>query len=78
MADKYILKEGTKMPTVSADDGDKAKQIARTWTEEKEEVFTINDLENQIAQIDKTIEDANVRKAELQAKITEAEKVIAE
>ena len=78
MADKYILKGAKEAPAQFADNSDKAKRVARTWTEEKEEVFTINDLERQIAQYDKTIEDCETRKAELQAKITEAEKVIAE
>ena len=78
MADKYILKGAKEAPAQFADGGDKAKRVARTWTEEKEEVFTINDLERQIAQIDKTIGESETRKAELQAKIDEAEKVLAE
>ena len=71
MADKYTV--GT---TPSTDK--KQMQITRTWSEPREECFCIADLERQIEDCDRQIEYAGERKAELEAKIVEANKVMAE
>ena len=71
MADKY-----TKGDSPSTDN--KQVRITRSWSEAREESFTVAELERQIADCDKQIEMATDRKAELQAKIDEAEKVLAE
>jgi len=71
MADKY-----TKGDSPSTDN--KQVRITRSWSEAKEESFTITELERQMADCDNQIKYATDRKAELQAKIDEAEKVLAE
>jgi chromosome segregation ATPase len=71
MADTY-----TKGDSPSTDN--KQVRITRSWSEAKEESFTIDDLERRMANCDKQIQSATDRKAELQAKIDEAEKVLAE
>jgi septal ring factor EnvC (AmiA/AmiB activator) len=71
MADKY-----TKGDSPSTDN--KQVRITRSWSEAREESFTVADLERQIADCDNQIQSATDRKAELQAKIDEAEKVLAE
>jgi len=71
MADKY-----TKGDSPSTDN--KQVRITRSWSETREESFTISDLERQMDDCDNQIKYATDRKAELQAKIDEAEKVLAE
>jgi len=71
MADTY-----TKGDSPSTDN--KQVRITRTWSEAREESFTIADLERQMEDCDNQIKYATDRKAELQAKIDESEKVIAE
>ena len=71
MADKY-----TKGDSPSTDN--KQVRITRSWSEAREESFTIDDLERQMDACDRQIEMSTSRKAELQAKIDEAEKVLAE
>jgi len=71
MADKYTV------GSVPSQDK-KHVQITRSWSESREEMFTIADLERQMEDCDNQIKYATERKAELQAKIDEAEKVIAE
>ena len=77
MADTYVVQEAPATPEIATSD-DKDKQISRSFTESREEVFTIRMLEQQMADCDDQIEMATDRKAELQAKIDEAEKVLAE
>ncbi len=77
MADTYAVQEASATPAIATSD-DKDKQISRSFTESREEVFTIRMLEQQMADCDNQIEMATDRKAELQAKIDEAEKVLAE
>lgn len=69
MADKY---------TVGASPSQDKKQvrITRSWKEDREEAFTIADLERQMEDCDNQIKHATDRKAELEAKIKEAEKAI--
>ena len=69
MADKY---------TVGASPSQEKKhvQITRSWSESREEMFTIADLERQMEDCDNQIKYATDRKAELEAKIKEAEKAI--
>ena len=69
MADTY-----TKGDSPSTDD----KQVKITRSYAIEEVFTVADLERQIDNCDNQIQSATDRKVELQAKIVEAEKVLAE
>ena len=76
MADTYAVQEASATPEIATSD-DKDKQISRSFTESREEVFTIRMLEQQMADCDNQIEMATDRKAELQAKIDEAEKVLA-
>ena len=76
MADTYAVQEAPATPIATSDDKD--KQISRSFTESREEVFTIRMLEQQMADCDNQIQHATDRKAELQAKIDEAEKVLAE
>ncbi len=71
MADTY-----TKGDSPSTDN--KQVRITRSWKESREESFTIADLERQIEDCDNQIKYANERKTELEAKIVEAEKVMAE
>jgi hypothetical protein len=71
MADTY-----TKGDSPSTND--KQIKITRTWKEDREESFTVTDLERQIDNCDNEIKNATDRKVKLQAMITEAEKVIAE
>ena len=71
MADTY-----TKGDSPSTDN--KQVRITRSWSETREESFTIADLERQMEDCDNQIKYATERKAELEAKIKEAEKVIAE
>ena len=71
MADTY-----TKGDSPSTDN--KQVRITRTWSEAREESFTIADLERQMEDCDNQIKYATDRKAELQTKIDESEKVIAE
>jgi septal ring factor EnvC (AmiA/AmiB activator) len=71
MADIY-----TKGDSPSTDD--KQVRITRSWKEDREESFTVADLERQMTDCDNQIQHATDRKAELQAKIDEAEKVLAE
>lgn len=71
MADTY-----TKGDSLSTDN--KQIRITRAWSEAKEESFTIAELERQMEDCDNVIKYETDRKAELQAKIAEAEKVIAE
>jgi|19_taG_2_1085344.scaffolds.fasta_scaffold162444_1 hypothetical protein len=78
MADTYKVQEASAPVTPIATSDDKDKQISRSFTESREEVFTIRMLEQQMADCDNQIEMATDRKAELQAKIDEAEKVLAE
>ena len=73
MADTYKLKD---VPMTENDDKD--KPISRGYTESREEVFTIRELENQIIDCDAQIKYQTDRKAKIQAKIAEAEKVLAE
>ena len=77
MADTYKVQEASATPAIATSD-DKDKQISRSFTESREEVFTIRMLEQQMADCDNQIQHATDRKAELQAKIDEAEKVLAE
>ena len=77
MADKYTVQETPATPATIVGD-DKDKQISRGYTESKEEVFTIRMLEQQMDDCDNQIKYATDRKVELQAKIDEAEKVLAE
>jgi len=77
MADTYTVKDTSQDSMITQND-DKDKQISRGYTESREEVFTIRMLEQQMADCDNQIEMATDRKAELQAKIDEAEKVLAE
>jgi len=51
--------------------------ITETWKEDKSEAFTIRQLEERIASCDSVIASQNERKTKYQAKIAEAEKVIA-
>ena len=71
MADTY-----TKGDSPSTDN--REVRITRSWSEAREESFTVAELERQIADCDNQIEMATDCKAELQAKIDEAEKVLAE
>ena len=71
MADTY-----TKGDSPSTDD--KQVRITRTWKEDREESFTVTDLERQMDDCDNQIKHATDRKAEIEAKIVEAEKVLAE
>tara|TARA_B110000263_G_C15164110_1_gene443785 strand:+ start:21 stop:254 length:234 start_codon:yes stop_codon:yes gene_type:complete len=77
MADTYTVQEAPETPAMVTSD-DKDKQISRGYTESKKEVFTIRMLEQGIADCDNQIKNATDRKVELQAKIDEAEKVLAE
>jgi hypothetical protein len=79
MADTYAVQEEPENPAVSESEfDDKDKKISRGYTESKEEVFTIRMLEQQMDDCDNQIKYATDRKAELEAKIVEAEKVLAE
>lgn len=69
MADKYTV-------GASPSQDKKHVQITRSWSETRESCFCIADLEREIEMIDSQIEDANKRKAELEAQIKEAEKAI--
>lgn len=69
MADTFTVGEAT-------DIHDKDKQITRAYTESKEEIFTIRQLEQQIANIDSNIERMNAEKTELQSKIDSANTAI--
>ena len=69
MADTFTVSETT-------DIHDKDKRITRAYTESKEETFTVRQLEDQIANIDSSIERMNAEKAELQAKIDSANTAI--
>ena len=71
MADTY-----TKGDSPSMDD--KQVMITRAWKEDKEESFTVADLERQMTDYDNQIKNATDRKAELEAKIVEANKILAE
>ena len=71
MADTY-----TKGDSPSTDD--KQVKITRAWKEDREESFTVADLERQMDNCDNQIKYATDRKAEIEAKIVEAEKVLAE
>jgi len=71
MADTY-----TKGDSPSMDD--KQVRITRSWKEDREESFTVADLERQMDDCDNQIKSATDRKAELEAKIVEANKVLAE
>jgi len=71
MADTY-----TKGDSPSLDD--KEVTITRAWKEDKEESFTVADLERQMVDCDTQIKMATDRKAEIEAKIAEAEKILAE
>jgi len=74
MADKYTVDS-----TPPAKEGDnKQVPITREWSETKSECFCIADLERQMDDCDNQIKYATDRKVELQAKIDEAEKVLAE
>ena len=61
-----------------SDTHDKDVPITRAWSEDKTEGFTVRKLEVQVADCDAQIKYTTDRKAELQAKIDEAEKVLAE
>jgi|10_taG_2_1085330.scaffolds.fasta_scaffold40177_2 septal ring factor EnvC (AmiA/AmiB activator) len=74
MTDKYTV---DSVPAPKEDDN-KQVPITREWSETKSECFCIADLERQMANCDNQIQHATDRKAELQAKIDEAEKVLAE
>ena len=74
MADKYTKGESPAMPEMD----NKHIQITRTWKEDREECFCVADLERQMDDCDNQIKYATDRKAELEAKIVEAEKVLAE
>jgi len=69
MADKYSV-------GASPSQEKKHVQITRSWSESREELFTIADLERQMEDCDNQIKYATDRKAELEAKIKEAEKAI--
>ena len=71
MADTY-----TKGDSPSMDD--KQVKITRAWKEDREESFTVADLERQMTDYDNQIKNATDRKAELEAKIVEANKILAE
>jgi len=71
MADTYTKDDVT-------DTHDKDIPITKAWTENKSERFTIRDLESKIAHLDKQIEISTKQKTDYQAKIAEAEKVLAE
>jgi len=71
MADTY-----TKGDSPSTDD--KQVRITRTWKEDREESFTVAELERQMVDCDTQIKFSTDRKAEIEAKIVEAEKVLAE
>ena len=77
MADTYTVQETPSSPAAIVGD-DKDKQITRGYTESKEEVFTIRQLEQQMDDCDSQIKTATDRKAEIEAKIVEAEKILAE
>lgn len=68
MADTF-----TKGDSPSMDN--KQVRITRTWKEDREESFTVADLERQVADCDKQIKYLTDRKAEIEAKIAEANKV---
>ena len=76
MADTYTLKD-TSNDLMTPND-DKDKPVSRGYTESREEVYTIRQLEQQMADCDSQIQSQTDYKAELQAKIAEAEKVLAE
>ena len=61
-----------------SDTHDKDVPITRAWTEDKIEGFTIRQLESQLSECDTQMKYQTDRKAELEAKIAEAEKVLAE
>ena len=77
MADTYTVQDTSQDSMITQSD-DKDKQITRGYTDSREEVFTIRMLEQQMTDCDNQIKNATDRKVELQAKIDEAEKVLAE
>jgi hypothetical protein len=85
MADEYtggeVVEE--KVPDTYTKDSspsmdDKQIRIVRSWKEDKEESFTVADLERQMTDCDNQIKNITDRKAELEAKIVEANKILAE
>lgn len=71
MADTYTKASVT-------DTHNKDVPITRAWTEDKTEGFTVRELEVQVSDCDAQIQYQTDRKTELEAKIAEAEKILAE
>ena len=61
-----------------SDTHDKDVPITHAWSEDKTEGFTIRNIETRIAQIDSQVAGVTAEKVELEAKIAEAERVLAE
>jgi len=72
MADKLtvIPVETPEVSTPSVDAKD--RQITRSWSVQNEEVFTIRQVENEIAMVDEQIASLTTRKEELEAKVASA------
>lgn len=70
MADTYTKED-------AADVHDNDVKITRAWSEDKNEVFTVRQLEQQVTWIDESIAKQTAQKEELEAKIVEAKKVLA-
>ena len=70
MADKYTKED-------AADVHDKDVKITHSWSEDKSEVFSVRQLEQQVTWIDESIAKQTAQKEELKVKIAEAEKVLA-
>ena len=73
--DFYYIRKYTKED--AADVHDKDVKITHSWSEDKSEVFTVRQLEQQVTWIDESIAKQTAQKEELKVKIAEAEKVLA-